>query len=72
MTEYVLFAFATCYILSFIEMTEYFNTEGIKTSPRCMCVCLCVCVSVCLSVDIFDRSPRPNAWADFHEIWHTN
>ena len=32
------------YILSFIEMTEYFNTEGIKTSRRCMCVCVCVCL----------------------------
>ena len=57
-------------ILSFIEMTEYFNTDrGNQNEPE---VYVCVCVSVCVSVEIFDSSPLPNAWADFHEIWHTN
>ena len=49
MTEYVLFAFATCYILSFIEMTEYFNTDR-GESKRARGVCASVRVSVCLCV----------------------
>ena len=49
-------------ILSFIEMTEYIHTErGNQNEPWCMCVCLSTFLDA-----------RPNAWANFHEIQHTN
>ena len=60
MTEYVLFAFATCYILSFIEMTEYVNTDR-GESKRARGVCLSVRVSVCLSTFLTARPDRTRA-----------
>ena len=65
---------AVVYVYSVIHWNDRIYAHRPGESKRalvyaCLSVSVCVCVRV--SVNIFRRSPRRNAWADFHEIWHT-
>ena len=55
--RYTLWNFFFFYILSFIEMTEYFNRDR-GESKRARGVCVSVCVSVCLWTFLTARPDR--------------